>query len=484
MNKMNKLAIPLLLAASLVAMDLGAAEKIPLAFEYDVSRGKIPTLQTLFRFVDFISSLGYDQFQLYGEHYFKYRGHEKVACRDAMTAEDVRALDDYCAKNGVELVPNQNSFGHMTPWLREYPELAELPKGVKLVQPRRVNVTGPGGTLCPTDPRSLALIDDIHGQFLPCFRSKLFNVNCDETVEILYADGRTRSAKEIAEKGPVRVYFDFLMKIHELVAKRNHRMMFAADIILHNPELIPELPKDVIAVSWGYEADSPFEREAAIFEKAGLDFYVCPGTSAWCSLAGRTDNMMANVDNALTAGFRHGMKGVILAEWGDGAHPQPFLASVPALIYTAHRFRGEKLTFDQLAVEIDRVLGCKIGRSLLRYGNLYKICGAQCANGTYLAAWLREGANFKRPKGMTDETLKATFAERAAARADRDLAGAPAWVKSDVEMIDLLYDAVEACARNEFGTIRSRFEKDYRRLWLEQNRQSGLDFSVHVNLPK
>lgn len=85
---------------------------------------------------------------------------------------------------------------------------------------------------------------------------------------------------------------------------------------------------------------------------------------------------------------------------------------------------------------------------------------------------------------MTDETLKATFAERAAARADRDLAGAPAWVKSDVEMIDLLYDAVEACARNEFGTIRSRFEKDYRRLWLEQNRQSGLDFSVHVNLPK
>ena len=481
---MNNCVRILSAVAALAVAELGAAEKLSLAYQLDVSRGKIPTMQTLYRIVDFISSLGYDQLQLYGENYFKYGGHEKVAWRDAMTGDEVRALDDYCAKIGVELVPNQNSFGHMGPWLEQYPELAELPNGACIDHGGWLRLTGPANTLCPTDPRSLALVDDIHGQILPCFRSKLFNVGCDETFEILFATNQTRSAKAIAEKGAVNVYFDFLLKIHELVVKRNHRMMFWADIIIHHPELVEKLPTDVIALDWGYEADHPFEKQTVRLEKAGRDFYVCPGTSAWGSIAGRTDNMMANIDNAISAGLRHGMKGVMLADWGDGGCPQPFLSSVPALVYAAHRFRGEKLTFDQLAAEIDRVLGCRVGRSLLRYGNLYKLCGAQRANSTYLAAWLRAGQKFERPKGMTDEALKATFAERAAARADRDLTGAPAWVKSDFETIDLLYDALEACARNEYGTVRSRFGKRYRELWLEQNRYSGLDRSVKYNIPE
>ena len=36
------------------------------------------------------------------------------------------------------------------------------------------------------------------------------------------------------------------------------------DIIIKYPELIPELPKDMIAMIWGYEADHPFDVHVAV----------------------------------------------------------------------------------------------------------------------------------------------------------------------------------------------------------------------------
>ena len=477
-----------LFAAVVVTSLLAGAGEKPgvLSYQYDASRGKIPTMETFKRIVDFIAPLGYNEFQLYGEYYFGYKGIGKDKTPDqCVSAAEVRDLDAYCRSKGIDFVPNQNSFGHMGEWVGEFPELAVLPAGESIKLSWGGSINGPGNTINPVDPRSLELIGRMYDQFLPCFSSKLFNVGCDETFEILYAKpGQTRCAAAIAEKGAVRVYFDFLLKIHELVRARGRRMMFWGDIILHRPELIPELPKDVVCLNWGYEANHPFEKQTAQLEAAGCDFYVAPGTSAWGSIAGRTDNMMANVDNAVTAGSKHGMKGVMLADWGDWGQPNPFLTSIPALIYTAHRVRGEKLSFDALAAEIDRLLGCRVGRSLLRHGNLYRLCGAERSNSSELAQWLRKGAKYERPKGMTDEKLLATFAERKAARADRDLTGAPQWVKDDVETIDLLFDALEACFRAEYGTIRSRFAPRYRELWMKQNRLSGREFSINHNIPE
>lgn len=47
------------------------------------------------------------------------------------TPEEIRALDDLCYKYHIELVPNQNSFGHFHRWLKhdEYKRYAEVPEG-------------------------------------------------------------------------------------------------------------------------------------------------------------------------------------------------------------------------------------------------------------------------------------------------------------------------------------------------------------------
>jgi len=465
-----------------------------LGYQLDVSRCKVPTMKTLRHMVDLLAKLGYNQFQLYTEHTFAYAGHEAAWAESSpMTPAEIRQLDAWCAEKGIELVPNQNSFGHMERWLRhpEYVALAEAPLA---------DVPGLWGgrstaptALCPTAPASVKFLAGLYDQLFPCFRSKYVNVGCDEVGDVTDAPN-SRSAAEVRRRGGSQyVYLDFLKKIHGLVSERGHTMMFWGDIILHKPELISELPQDVIALNWGYEADHPFAKETAAFKKAGRRFYVCPGTSAWGSLTGRVRNMTGNVDNAVENGLKNGAEGLLLADWGDGGHPNPWLVSVPALVYTAARAKGEKLTEEQLAGRIDAVLGGRFGRSLVRYGNLYLLTDRPMGNQTILSRILWKGAAYgKLPE--KDETpgkgvlpmpkAQAVLAEWRAARADRDLKGAPEWVAEDFAMLDLLMEALEMRIRGEHDLVMTRIGPRYRALWLKQNRRGGLEESLRASFSR
>ena len=451
-------------------------------YQLDVSRCKVPTMRTLHRMIDLLATLGYNQFQLYTEHTFAYSQHETV-WREAspMTPSEIRELDAYCAERGIELVPNQNSFGHLEHWLRHpgYNDLAEMPAGGAVYKRWGDYVSKFPMALCPTDSRSVDFLAGLYDELFPCFRSKYVNVGCDETVELWDAEGKGRSQAAIKEKGAPRVYLDFLLKIHRLCAARGHRMMFWGDIILHNPELIPELPEDVVCLNWGYEANHPFAKQTAAFKAAKREFVVCPGTSAWGSLSGRINNMMANIDSAVTNGLQNGMRGILIADWGDGGHPNPWVTSVPAIVYAAHRLRGEQLTRDQLAAELDKVLGCSCGRALIAYGDIYEKAKGRMGNSTELYYLLKQGKDYKRAAGVTDETLAAALRQWKFAESLLDLEGAPQWVREDFAVLNLVYRAVEMRIKApDKKNFRAMFEPEYRRLWLSQNRVGGLALSL------
>jgi hypothetical protein len=271
----------------------------------DISRSKVPQMETLYKLVDMLASWKINQLQLYTEHTFAYRGHKEVWENSSpMTADEIRNLEWYCKKRYVELVPNQNSFGHFERWLKfkKYAHLADDQEGT---------------TLCPVDPGSIKFVGELYDELLPNFKSRLFNVGCDETN---LGKGRSKEASE--KKGPGRVYLDFLLKIYRLVKSHKRTMMFWGDIILNHPELVKELPKDIIALSWGYESDYPFINECRIFSKAKVPFYVCPGTSSWNAIGGRTENCIGNLVNAAENGLKFGAIGYLNTDWGDNGHWQ------------------------------------------------------------------------------------------------------------------------------------------------------------------
>ena len=289
----------------------------------DISRGRVPNLQTLFDLVEHLADFKINEFQLYTEHTFAYRNYQPV-WRDwgAITGKELSKLDSRCRQLGIDLVPNQNSFGHLRYWL-EYPPLKKLAEVSHPYESADKTYLRYPATLAPNHAGTLPFLRSLYDELLPRFSSRYFNVGCDETWDL----GRGQSAALCGAKGKGRVYLDFLKRIQKEVAARRRRMMFWGDIILHHPELILQLPKRVIALNWGYEASHPFDREAGLFAQSKVPFYVCPGSSTWMSLIGRHDVALVNLRRAAEAGRKHGALGYLNTDWGDGGHPQPLAVS-------------------------------------------------------------------------------------------------------------------------------------------------------------
>jgi hypothetical protein len=402
-------------------------------FMLDVSRDRVPTFGSLLALIETLASLKLNVLQLYVEHTFAYPGHESV-WRDAspLTPDEVRALDRRCHELGVELVPNQNSFGHMERWLRHpaYQALGE--------------VEGGGHCLAPGDD-ALRFVASLYDALLPCFESRRVHVGCDETFEL----GSGRSAAACLERGRGRVYLDFLLRLVADLHRRGRHVEFWGDIVLQHPALLPELPrKGLTADAWYYEAPrapesipdqvvetmsrygytrellSGFAGHAPRFAEAGIPFQVCPGTSSWNALVGRWSNAAANVRDAVAWGVRCGAEGVLLTDWGDNGHLQPPAVSLAPLALAAGlAWRGEPAEDGAFEPALGaHVFGSPaLAASALSLGDAYLETGLESLNAAPFFIALRFPLDPPPPSLLLNGTPDAAALERTVERLDAEI---------------------------------------------------------------
>ncbi len=470
----------------------------------DISRDKVPTLGTLRALIDKLALWKINQLELYMEHTFAYRGHERVWGRASpLDAAEVRELDAYCTARHIELVPNQNSFGHMHRWLSHAPyrSLAECPEGFE----HPWNWTSEPYGLCATDPASLSFLAGLYDELLPNFASRHFNVGLDETIDL--GSGRSKAACEARGEG--RVYLDFLKQVHDLLKERGKVMEFWGDIIVKRPDLVPELPRDAIALEWGYEADHPFAEHLALFRNAGLEFHVCPGTSSWCSIAGRTDNALGNIALAAREGKAAGARGFLITDWGDHGHLQPLPVSYLGLLVGAGLSWNVADAADPFALDVPGLLdrhaffdaAGALGRVAFELGNTYRVAGSLRPNASALFWALIKPERLFSPPGVTKASLGQALGhlEQAGAGLARarpmtrdgtlvtaELGGARDVLRfachlglarcaaPDPEALS----SVPAPARANLAAELAELCDRHRTLWLERNRPGGLDDST------
>lgn len=457
----------------------------------DVSRDKVPTLKTLFDLIDTLSRLKINQVQFYMEHTFEYLNHPKPWARATpLSGDDILRLDRFCRERAIELVPNQNSFGHMERWLRHatYKKLAESPAGIKL-HGRKL----PSSVLNPTDPKSIELIESLYDELLPHFSSRLLNVGCDETWEL----GEGKNKALAAKHGKGKLYFDYMLKIAEVVKKRDRTMMFWGDVFMEHPEYVKDLPDDIIALSWGYNWDKDFKSELEQFRKAGLRYYVCPGTSSWNSLIGRTDNAIGNLNNAARTGRKYGALGYLITDWGDNGHWQPLPVSfLPFAHGAAVSWAVDKNTNADVqypaSLHVFRDRTGTIGKLAFELGNAYTCFSFSPKSNTVFARLLLEPVKdaFAKEKIKLSEFDRAEASIRRAlismekARMERPDAGL---IRSEFALASEF--AITACGIGRIAhgkgpdpsALAAHLEMlidRYKAMWLARNRKGGLSDSV------
>jgi hypothetical protein len=461
----------------------------------DVSRDKVPTMDTIFNLVDLLASWKINQLQLYTEHTFAYQQHPDVwAEASPFTGEEILLLDAYCRERFVELVPNQNSFGHMEHWLNLplYTPLAEAQDGFDFPWGHH---DGPF-SLCPVDPGSFTLLKSLYDELLPHFSSCQINVGCDETFDL----GQGRSKDECNRLGTGRVYLDFLLKIYQEVTRRGFRMQFWGDIIIAHPELVNELPTDIISLLWGYEANHPFEEHGEKFAQYGLPFYVCPGTSAWNSLAGRTDNCLKNLTNAAKNGIKYEADGYLITDWGDNGHwqvlPISYLGLAAGAAY-AWSFLSNQGVDIREALNLYAFLDPTgiMGNLAYDLGNIYHEIGIEPDNASSLFYILqnpiREWKDYLEPESALQvfhhtlsiiDLVSENQSKSISLRSDKELL-----LREYYLTVDLLR---HACMRGMYGFGSSEYSQnilsndleriiaEYQKIWLSRNRPGGLKDSL------
>jgi hexosaminidase len=284
----------------------------------DVSRGKVPTVETLKELALELSHYKLNVLQLYTEHTFDFPRHPQIGMGcDPLDSEDMLELDAHCRELQVELIPNLQSLGHQR-------HLLSLPGYQHLAE------AGLAWSLSPAYEETYALLAELYEDLLPSFTSSYFNVNCDESYDV----GQGASKEMADQLGPGRVYLNHLLRLRELAARHGKQLQIWGDIILHHPDLLGEIPEDITWLDWEY---APQERYETLdkFAAAGRRFWVCPGVGSWNSIFPRLYDANINIRNFVRDGLNAGAEGVLNTDWGDYGHYQPLGLSWYGYVYGA-----------------------------------------------------------------------------------------------------------------------------------------------------
>ncbi len=296
----------------------------------DISRAKVPNISTIKEVIDLLSSLKYNHLELYVEGFSLESKAFPWVLKDGnyLTFEEYVSLEDYAYDHFIDLVPNENGFGHMQDWLLldEFKHLSEVDDLFEMWGSKRTS-----STLDVTNPESTEFVKKLYDDFLPHSKSKYFNMNFDEPFEL----GHGKS-KELVEKiGEGEAFVDYFLTLYEHVKKHGKTPMIWGDVLLKHPESIKRLPKDVIFIDWGYNVDYPYYKNLKLLKELGVKFMTAPATSTWGVITSRYLEMVTTIRNACFYTRYYEGEGMLLTDWGDLGHLQYLPYSYPGIIYGA-----------------------------------------------------------------------------------------------------------------------------------------------------
>ncbi|MDA1081181.1 MAG: beta-N-acetylhexosaminidase [Gemmatimonadetes bacterium] len=267
----------------------------------DLSRGPLPTLEYQKSQIRTFAAYKLNVYSPYYEHTFEYKSHPIMAPPGgAMTQEEVAELIAYATQFHIDVVPEQEAFGHLHHMLKYdiYGQLAETPHG---------------HVLAPGQPGSLEVIKQWFAEIDSVFPSRFVHIGADETFEL----GRGQTRERVQKDSLGVVYMDFLKEIEAAIRRPGKRYLFWGDIAQASPQLVSSLPKSMVAVAWNYWSFSGFERSLKPFTDAGIDTWVAPGVNNWNRVYPNNDVALRNIQGFVRDGQRLGATGMLNTNWDD-----------------------------------------------------------------------------------------------------------------------------------------------------------------------
>ena len=299
-------------------------------FYQDVTRGRVNKPEKLRHIVDMLAYYKINSLQIYIEDAFLFKEFEGlITASEAMTANEMLEIDDYCYDHFIELIPSLSTFGHLFTLLQSdrYNCICELPHH-KLTTHYWMEKQW-HHTVDPYNPETIKVIGSMIEQYIPLFRSDKFNICCDETMDLCC--GRNKGK----DKG--EAYFYHLNKLIDLVESHGKKVMMWGDVCMAHPELMKaKVISPVTVLNWCYGDPVP-EWLGRFFTDMGYESINCTCTMSHSKFIENIDASCGNITSFSTLGLKYGALGMLNTNWGDFGHICSFNCNLYGMLFGAQK---------------------------------------------------------------------------------------------------------------------------------------------------
>ncbi|MCK8494932.1 beta-N-acetylhexosaminidase [Spirosoma sp. RP8] len=291
-----------------------SSSKTVKGFHLDL-RIQVMTMSALKELAQKLQKQGVNTLIMEWEATYPFEKHPMIPNRYAYSRSDVTSFVKYCNGLGIDVIPLQQSFGHVEYILRNprYTTLREDQKDFSQV--------------CPIESEAnKALFTDLFRDLVSTHNSPYFHIGGDET----YLLGHCHKCQaKAAKEGKSKLFVDHIKMLCDIVTSLGKRPVLWADIALKHPESLSLLPKETILIDWNYGwalnrfgdprklIETGFEIWGAPALRSGPDNYF---VTQW-------EKHFKNIRDFIPTTKQLGYKGIVMTSWSTSGLYSPVFES-------------------------------------------------------------------------------------------------------------------------------------------------------------
>ena len=266
-------------------------------------RIQVMTMPALKSFAKKLSENGINTLIMEWEGTYPFEKHPLIANRFVYSREEVIDFISYCNQLKIDVIPLQQSFGHVEYILRHprYKELREDSKDYSQVNPLKEEL-------------NRELFTELYQDLISTHTSEYIHIGGDETYLLGHSPA---SKKKVAELGKGRLYGDFIKLLCDIVVSLGKRPVLWADIALKYPDALEGLPKETVFVDWNYGWDINMFGDHNNLLNSGFEIWGAP------ALRSHPDNYFLtqweehfhNIRDFIPLAREFGYNGLVMTSW-------------------------------------------------------------------------------------------------------------------------------------------------------------------------
>ena len=321
----------------------------------DMSRNAVMNVKTVKFMLRKMALMGLNMFMLYTEDTYEIEGRPYFGyMRGRYTKDEIRELDAYAIKLGIELIPCIQVLGHLATHLKW-----TAASGYK--DTANVLLVGADATY--------ELIDDMFKTVSECFTSKRLHMGMDETHDL----GTGAYLDKNGYRPSTDIYLEHLGRVVEIAKKYGFLPMMWSDMFFElaggrgcptyhvdikmTDDIAKRVPEGVQQVFWDYyHANEDFYSiNIEKHKMLGENTMFAGGIWMWSSHCPRFSKSLECTPPALEACKKGGIKEVLATIWHNGSEGSLVLAIAGLAWYAGFDYSG---SFDEDAIRETFEMAC------------------------------------------------------------------------------------------------------------------------------